>query len=98
MLPIEETTVSRLKKYAAAFWEIKIYRKVGRKRGGAAFLTQCLGVKNVVDTPFPAIPLVFLPQNIGPVSDERGESFHLYIYPEWKTDTAANGTKCAGCC
>jgi len=58
----------------------KKIRKVHRIRGGATFLTPCLGVQHAVETPFPAILLGFFSQgNMGTVSDEHSERFHQDI-------------------
>jgi hypothetical protein len=50
-----------LKTYTATFWEIKI-RKICRNCGAATFLTLCIGVQHVIETPFPAISLGFFPR------------------------------------
>jgi hypothetical protein len=55
-------------------------RNIHRKYGGATFLTPCLGVKHVVETPFPAIPLgFFFLGNMGTVSDEHVARFRQDI-------------------
>ena len=45
-----------LKTHAATFWGNKKIRKLCRIRGGSIFLTLCLGLQHVIETPYPTIP------------------------------------------
>jgi hypothetical protein len=46
----------------------------------ATFLTPCLGVQYVVETPFTAFPLGYFPKNMGAVSYEHFKGFHQDVY------------------
>jgi hypothetical protein len=82
MLQREESG-TRLKKCAAILGNKKI-RKLRRNCGGSAFLVPCLGAQHVVETPFPAIPLVFFSREIWQPSLTNTMKGFIRINTEWK--------------
>jgi hypothetical protein len=66
----------------SSFLGNKKFRKLDINRGGAASLIQCLGVQNVVDIPFPVIPIGFFSREIWDPSLTSRVKVSIRIYPE----------------